>query len=110
VKVRLLSPAIDEISEAALWFDKKRPGLGNEFWRATDETLEQIECNPRRFAKSEFSSDDIEIRFAVIRRFNYVIHFALDAQEIQIVSVAHAGRRPGHWLRRIRTGLSLRST
>ncbi len=100
--VRILSPAIDEIAEAVSWFDGKRPGLGGEFWRSVDETLVQIEQNPIRFAKSDYSTDEIEIRFAVIRRFNFVIHFAVDADEAQIVSVAHAGRKPGYWLRRVR--------
>jgi hypothetical protein len=101
LRVRVLSPAIDEIADAALWFDGKRAGLGREFWRLIDETLVQVEQNPLRFAKSEFSTDEIEIRFAIIRRFSYVIHFAVDADEVQIVSVAHAGRKPGYWLRRI---------
>lgn len=52
--VRVLSPAIDEISEAALWFDSQRVGLGDEFWRAVDEMLTQIEQNPLRFGKSAF--------------------------------------------------------
>jgi hypothetical protein len=103
VKARVLSPAIDEIAEAALWFEKKRAGLGNEFWRLVDESLRQIEQNPLRFAASEYSTDEIEIRFAVIRRFNYVVHFTVDVDEVQIVSVAHAARRPGYWLRRVRS-------
>ena len=102
MKVRLLSPAIEEITEAALWFDGKQAGLGSEFWGLVDETLVQIEQNPLRFAKSEYATDEIQIRFAVIRRFNYVVHFAVDVDEIQIVSVAHAGRKPGHWLHRVR--------
>lgn len=102
MRVRVLSPAIDEIAVAALWFDSKRAGLGGEFWRLIDEALVQIEQNPFRFAKSDYTTDEIEIRFAVIRRFNFVIHFAVDVDEAQIVSVAHAGRKPGYWLRRIR--------
>jgi hypothetical protein len=102
VKTRLLSPAIDEISSAALWFDSKRVGLGSEFWRLTDETLIRIEQNPRQFSKSEYATDEVEIRFALIQRFNFVVHFVVDTDEVQVVSVAHAGRKPGHWLSRTR--------
>lgn len=101
MKARVLSSAIEEIAQAALWFESRRPGLGSEFWRLTDATLQEIEHNPLRFAKSDYATDEFEIRFALIRRFNYVVHFALDEQEVQIVSVAHAGRQPGYWLRRI---------
>jgi hypothetical protein len=33
VKLRVLSPAIEEIADAALWFDSQRVGLGDEFWQ-----------------------------------------------------------------------------
>ncbi len=102
MRVRVLSPALDEISSAALWFDSQRAGLGDEFWRSVDAMLTQIEENPLRFAKSEFATSEIDLRFAVVRRFQYVIHFAIQADEVQVVAVAHAARQPGYWLRRAR--------
>jgi len=100
VKVRVLAPALEEIVEAALWFDKQRIGLGDEFWQSVDAVLQRIEANPSGFAESEFATAEINFRFAVIRRFNYVVHFLVEAGEAQIVSVAHGGRKPGYWLRR----------
>jgi hypothetical protein len=100
VKARVLSPALEEIAAAALWFDSQRVGLGAEFWQSVDSMLLRIEQNPLGFSRSEFATDDVDIRFAVVRRFNYVIHFVVEPDEVQIVSVAHAGRRPGYWLRR----------
>jgi hypothetical protein len=101
VKARVLSPALEEIAEASLWFDSQRAGLGDEFWQSVDAMLARIENNPLGFAKSEFATPVLDIRFAVIRRFNYVIHFLVESDEVQIVSVAHGARRPGYWLRRI---------
>jgi toxin ParE1/3/4 len=100
VNVRVLAPALEEIVEAALWFDNQRTGLGDEFWQSVGAMLLRIEENPSGFAKSEFATTEIDFRFAVIRRFNYVVHFLIDADEAQIVSVAHGGRKPGYWLRR----------
>jgi toxin ParE1/3/4 len=100
VKVRVLSPALDEIAQAALWFDSKRTGLGQEFWQTIDSALVRIETNPLEFARSEFATADSDIRFALIRRFSFVIHFLVETDEVQIVSVAHAARRPGYWTRR----------
>ena len=61
--------------------------------------LTEIESNPLRFGKSELATPEIELRFALIYRFRYVIHFVVDAEETQIVSVGHAARKPGYWLR-----------
>lgn len=100
MKCRTLAPALEEIVEAALWFNSKRPGLGDEFWRAVDALLLQIEKAPLSFSQSEFATGDADIRFAVVRRFNYVVHFLVEPESIQILSVAHGSRRPGYWLRR----------
>jgi hypothetical protein len=100
VKARVLSPALEEMAQAATWFESQRTGLGNEFWLAVDAALSNIEPNPLGFAKSEFATPDFDFRFAVIRRFNYVIHFLIESEEVQIVSLAHGARRPGYWLTR----------
>jgi toxin ParE1/3/4 len=100
VRVRVLSPAIDEIAEAAAWFNSQRTGLGDEFWRLVDDILAQIEANPHRFGKSDFATPAIDLRCALVRRFKYVIHFAIESEEVQVISVAHGARRPGYWRRR----------
>jgi hypothetical protein len=100
VKLRVLSPAFEEIAGAALWFDSQRAGLGDEFWQAVDAILQRIEENPFGFGKSEFATPELDIRFALARRFNYVIHFLIESDEVQVISVAHGARRPGYWLRR----------
>lgn len=99
MRVCILSPAIEEIAAAALWFDSQSPGLGTKFWRAVDDTLAEIEQSPHRFGKSEFATREIELRLAYVKRFKYVIHFAIDVDEVQVVSVAHAARKPGYWIR-----------
>jgi hypothetical protein len=102
VNVRVLSPAIEEVADAALWFESQRAGLGHEFWQAVDVTLLRIEASPLAFARSEFATPQHDFRSAIVRRFHYVIHFLIDSDEVQVVSVAHAARRPGYWLRRIK--------
>jgi len=102
VTARVLSPAIEEIAQAAVWFDSQRSGLGDEYWQSVEATLLRIEQNPLGFSRSEFATPDADIRFAIIRRFNYVIHFLVEDDQVQIVSVAHGARRPGYWLRRIK--------
>lgn len=102
MRVRVLSPAIEEIAQAAVWFDSQRVGLGSEFWREADEVLAQIEANPLQFGKSEFATSEFDFRLATIRRFRYVVHYSIDTDEVQVVAVAHAARKPGYWLRRVK--------
>jgi toxin ParE1/3/4 len=99
VKLRVLSPALDEIADAAQWFDTQRHGLGQEFWLCVDETLQRIEKHPLEFGRNEFATSELDLRSAGVRRFNYVVHFLIEA-EVQVVAVAHAARHPGYWLRR----------
>ena len=104
MKLRVLSPAVDEIAVAALWYDEQRQALGIEFWDAVDQTLASIEANPLRFERSEFATNDIDLRFAYLRQFKYVVHFVLERDEVQVVAVSHTARKPGYWLQRIRVG------
>ena len=83
MKVRVLSPALDEIVQAALWFDSKRTGLGGEYWRDVDSVFARIEANPLEFAQSEFATAESDIRFALVHRFNYVIHFVMNRQRFK---------------------------
>jgi hypothetical protein len=102
VNARVLTPALNEIVEAALWFDLQRVGLGDEFWQAVDLLLVRIEKNPLSFSKSDFATSDSDIRLAFVWRFDYVVHFLVEMDEVKIISVAHASRRPGYWLSRIK--------
>jgi hypothetical protein len=102
VNLRVLSPALEEIATAAAWFDTQRSGLGLEFWRAVDDTLNRIEKRPLEFGRSDFASPERDLRFAIVRRFNHVIHFLVESDEVQVAAVAHATRRPGYWIRRIK--------
>jgi toxin ParE1/3/4 len=101
VNVRVLSPALREIAEAAEWFDARRIGLGGEFWSLVDDVLARIESNPLQFARSEFSTDEVELRYAIVERFHYVVHFMIERDEVQVVSIAHGARKPGYWRDRI---------
>lgn len=100
--LRLLSPAVEEIAAAAHWFEDQAQGLGEEFWRLVDHQFSLIEQNPHRFGKSDFATEKIDLRYAYVERFRYVIHFAIERNELVVVAVSHASRRPGYWLTRVK--------
>ena len=102
MNVRVLTPALEEIKESALWYDSQASGLGNEFWHLVDERLAAISKSPERFPRSEFATDSVDLRYALVGKFKYVIHFLIEEKQVLIVAVNHAARRPGYWLRRVK--------
>jgi hypothetical protein len=50
--VRITKLAQTEIDAAANWFERRREGLGSQFYQRVDEAAEKIGINPRRLPKT----------------------------------------------------------
>lgn len=61
-----------------------------------------IGSRPRSFPQLVTKSPSYEIRRALLPRFPYAIVFLVRAEELRVLAVAHAKRRPGYWLGRVR--------
>jgi plasmid stabilization system protein ParE len=90
--VRFRRRAKDDVLEAALWYEDRRPGLGGEFLEAIDEVLSRIAENPRQFPVYEEPA-----RRALLLRFPYAIYY--QAQPVVILRVLHLRRHPDTWKR-----------
>lgn len=97
--LRILPEAEEELAEAAVWYERKRIGLGVELVAMVDLAFEQILDAP---LSCETWRDDHAYRRMLLTRFPYVIFFRIDADAVEIVAVAHARRRPGYWAERAR--------
>jgi plasmid stabilization system protein ParE len=97
VKLRVLPEAEEELTEAALWYESKRPGLGVELIAAADRAFDQMLEAPLSCAVWRA---DRPYRAKVLSRFPYVVFFRVDGEVAEVVAVAHAKRRPGYWLGR----------
>jgi len=62
--------AIAEYREAALWYEKEKPGLGDQFTNAVEAGVGAILENPTRYGPVEQG-----IRRYAVKRFPYRIHF-----------------------------------
>jgi toxin ParE1/3/4 len=102
VKVVRLSPeAIDELVEAAEWYQSRRPGLESEFLAEVDRVLPLIASSPKAFPRLLDLPADLEIRRALLPRFPYALIFMDLSEHIRVLAVAHAKRRPRYWLDRV---------
>lgn len=93
MKVEFKRAARRELKDAARWYSRQHPALGERFKRAIDETLDRICAFP---ASSPMG--DLGVRSAVVAVFPYVLWYRVDNDVILIYAVSHAHRRPGYWL------------
>lgn len=97
--LRVLPEAEAELRSAAIWYEEKRPGLGIEFIAVVDRAFESILESPEA---CPVWRTDRPYRKHFLRRFPYVVFLGIDAATVEIIAVAHAKRRPGYWLDRLR--------
>jgi len=97
--LRVLPDAEAELQSAAIWYEGKRRGLGIELIAVVDRAFESILENPEA---CPVWRPNRPYRKLLLERFPYVVFFSIDAATVEIVAVAHAKRRPGYWLDRLR--------
>lgn len=100
--VRLSPEAIDELVEAAGWYQARRPGLESEFLAEVDRLLPLIGASPAAFPRLLDLPADLVICRALLPRFPYALIFMDLGEHVRVLAVAHAKRRPGYWLDRVR--------
>ena len=100
--VRFAPEVPDELAEAVLWYEARRQGLGTEFLDEVQATVPLIGKRPRSFPRLQDVDATLEIRRALLARFPYALVFLVREGEVRVLAVAHAKRRPGYWLSRVR--------
>jgi len=99
VRVELHPEARAELRAAAIWYDERRPGLGDEFIAEGSSVLDKIGEVPASFQIWPGTSPaSRSIRRAVVNRFPYVIAFEVHSEHTLVLAIAHAKRRPLYWL------------
>jgi toxin ParE2 len=93
---RFLSPAEEEMTEAAVFYESRSAGLGSDF-------LDDVQRAVDRLSDYPHSGELIASRFrrTLLHQFPFSLIYALERTGIVIVAVAHHGRAPGYWQSRI---------
>jgi plasmid stabilization system protein ParE len=101
VHLELHPEARAELRSAALWYDERRPGLGDEFISEVSAALDRIADAPESYPPwRRTRTAGRVIRKATIHRFPYVIAFEEHERHPIVLAVAHSKRRPLYWLTR----------
>jgi plasmid stabilization system protein ParE len=94
MRLRIAPEAEQELAEAAAWYEERRAGLGFELMARIDKELRRIAEQP---LADPMWRTDRDYRRHVVTRFPYVIFFRIEAEEIVVVAIAHARRKPSYW-------------
>jgi len=86
-----------ELDEAALWYEKRRSGLGIEFLEAIDSALEFIVRFPQAGTVVPGVPLDLPIRRVPVRRFPFHVIYLELSDAIRILAFAHDRRSPAYW-------------
>lgn len=95
--VHLLVEAFREVEEAFWWYERQRRGLGLEFLLAFDAAIEGLQRLPEGHELVA-----LRTRKVLLRRFPYLVLYALEQDRILITAVFHGRRHPRRWADRVR--------
>jgi plasmid stabilization system protein ParE len=87
--------AEQELEAAAVWYEKRQPGLGDDFLEEFERTLRRIEAEPKRWRVFHGGNRKLNLRC-----FPYAIVYSLEGDTIYIKAVMHLHRRPFYWSHR----------
>ena len=95
--VRIVShpEAEEELEAAALWYEKRQPGLGDDFLDQFESTLRRIVAKPQRWHR--IRGENRKLNF---QRFPFAIVYTVREGTIYITAVMHLHRRPFYWSHR----------
>jgi plasmid stabilization system protein ParE len=88
--VRKLPLAEQDALEAAIWYEEREPGLGEEFLSEVDRAVQALR-ESALFHRIRFA----DVRRAPIHRFKfYGIYFTVYEQEVWVLAIFHGRRHP----------------
>jgi plasmid stabilization system protein ParE len=93
VNLRISSNVQKEIREAVEYYEAEQPGLGDRFWKEVDAHVHWILANPTipRLRVGDYRRVNLHV-------FPYYIAYAIRQDDIILLAVAHAYRRPQYWM------------
>lgn len=103
MRLHVWSAAEEELTQAALWYEDQREGLGVEFLDEYERCMKELTVAPNRFPLLETLPVDRPIHRCRLARFPYAIVFEVMPDEVIVFAVAHLHRDPDLLIRRIGT-------
>ncbi len=100
-RFRILPAAQADVFAAEDRLEREQAGYGTAFGGLMATAVADLTDRPRSFAPAEDGPPGVEVREAFVARFEYRVIFVVDGDEVAVIAVIHARRKPGAWLRRL---------
>jgi len=100
MRVEVLDAALAEAAEAAAWYEREVPALGEDFLDELDRALAGISERPHAWPRLGTVRRRAVRRF-VLRRFPFNVVYIRRSDHVLVVAVAHHRRRPRYWAGRL---------
>jgi len=90
-RVSLLPPAEEEIGEAFHWYFERSPFAADAFRAEVIAAIDSLAEDPLMWP-----ADAEGVRYYILRRFPYTLHYEVTGSDVTVLAVAHQRRRPGY--------------
>lgn len=94
-QVSLLPLAEEEIREAFHWYFERSPFAAAAFRSEVFAAIDGLAEDP-----TMWPADAEGVRYYILRRFPYTIHYEVSASLVTVLAIAHQRRRPDYWQER----------
>jgi len=92
MKIEFHPDAVNELIAAAQYYEEQQIQLGKRFLDSIDEALSFLKQNP-----SIWRPDHLGRRKQRVKQFPYLIIYKYEREQIDVLAIAHAKRKPGYW-------------
>jgi toxin ParE1/3/4 len=95
LRLKIKTFAEYDLAESMDWYELQQPGLGIDFLKEIDKTIDYVSQNPLAF-EVRYKRKGIAIRFAVLHRFPFVLVYFIDEPNNQLIieGIWHNSRNP----------------
>jgi len=90
--IEYLSEARVDFDESFDWYAQRSVGAAIGFVSAVDEVIDQVTADPQRFPFTHGGC-----QYCLLNRYPFRVVFRDEPDQLVIVAIAHAKRRPGYW-------------
>jgi plasmid stabilization system protein ParE len=92
------SPAVEDVVDAAAWYEAHAPGLGAELLDEILRTLHRAADNPDVFRVVHRNAN---VRRVLTNRVPYRIFFSVVGETLYVHAVLHGARHDRRWMERL---------
>jgi toxin ParE1/3/4 len=97
-QILVRSPAVEDVVNAAAWYEAHAPGLGEELIDEILRALYRARDNPELF---HVVRRDGNVRRVLTNRFPYRIFFSVVGETLYVHAVLHGARHDRRWTERL---------